>query len=235
MAINLYEDTMPSGNSNGNAGSGASGAPASGASASAPASGPAAPQAGTPGECGEPGGSLLTRDISAAGTTGQNGQANGKEIQPGTPEAFALEFAEQTIINQELLGCFCSTAHKLGLNRDQAQGLARLYEEHLQGTEKTQLAALKGTIDNWERQIQEAPGFMADCQLARRTLAVYGNPELYQLLDESCLGSHPAMFRFMASVGKALGEPGFYGNSNAPAQLSPESILYPGMNKRNIG
>ncbi len=171
---------------------------------------------------------LLTAGLSA---TGREEAASGAETEtrPETPEDYALNFSEGINVNQELLGSFRATAHQLGLSRAQAQELASLYEKHVSGTEQTAVDSLKNALQQWEGQIRSAPDFSAKRDLAQRALRAHGNSELFQLLDQSCLGSHPAVFNFMASVGKALGEPAFKNWNGANSPLTIEQILYPDM------
>ena len=52
-------------------------------------------------------------------------------------------------------------------------------------------------------------------------------PALKPLLDQSGLGSHPVVLRFLASVGKAMGEPGLVlGGANVTPKKAPEDLLY---------
>ena len=148
---------------------------------------------------------------------------------PESPDGYALAFAKDVSVDTGLLATFQGTAHELGLNRGQAQKLADLYVSHMAGRDQQQTETLRQAVHAWEADIKNTPGFAAQKEDAQRALAKYGSNELFQVMDETYIGSHPAMFRFMASVGKALAEPAARGKGAASAPLTAERIFYPDM------
>ncbi|MDR1947613.1 MAG: hypothetical protein LBQ51_10690 [Desulfovibrio sp.] len=144
---------------------------------------------------------------------------------PDTPEGYDLKFAEGTKVDEELLSGFKTTALELGLTQGQSQKLASLYEAH---AVKTRDAVLKAQMENvdkaqgeWEAEIKGEKDFDANLAYAQKTLRQFGNPELTEVLNQTRMGSFPPFYKFMVSVGKALAEPGFRGdsamrNSNIP-------------------
>lgn len=57
-----------------------------------------------------------------------------------------------------------------------------------------------------------------------RAMERFGSPELKQFLNESRLGNHPSMVRFINNVGKAVGEDRFVGNgSSASVRKDPNA------------
>ena len=143
---------------------------------------------------------------------------------------YQLTFAPDLELDHELLNDYHEIAHELGLSQNQAQRLADLYAERISGnTEKFQ-SELMGNIKEqnqlWEEEIKKSPTFKKDLDCATRTLARFGDDKLYQVLNQSGLGSNPAMFRFTAAVGQALGEPGFKGKTSQYS-TDPAQVMYP--------
>ena len=85
------------------------------------------------------------------------------------------------------------------------------------------MAALATAKTGWEAEIKASPTFRADYDHARRALTQFGNRELFGIMDETLIGSHPVMFRFMAQVGRALAEPGFRGRGETNKSQKPLS------------
>lgn len=151
---------------------------------------------------------------------------------PETPEGYALTFGKDTQVDATLLKDFQKTAHELGLTQAQAQKLGSLYEAHaaqaMKQAQEEQTKALLDARAKWEAQITASPSFREDLGLIQGALRQFGSQELYDLLDQTNLGSHPVMFAFMAKVGRALAEPGFHGE-RAGANRSAAEVLYPNM------
>ncbi len=151
---------------------------------------------------------------------------------PDTPEGYALEFAKGTEVDVLLLDNFRKTAKELGLTQGQAQTLASLYEANSKNqAEAFQKAQTKIMLDarkTWEAEIVSQPRFQEDLGLIQGALRQFGDKELYELLDQTNLGSHPKMFSFLAKVGRALAEPAFRGEQGAESKSAAE-VLYPNM------
>lgn len=177
-------------------------------------------QAGTekPGEGGDP----------------DNAQQPAKDVDPASmvpksAEGYTIEMPEGVTVDKTLLQGFQSLAHEHKLPIGTAQKLAGLYAEHVARGQQAQAATLRAAVDGWEAEIKAAPTFAADKTNAQRALAQYGSPELFAVMDETLIGSHPAVFRFMAQIGKALAEPDVKGGGGGSGALTAEKILYPDM------
>ena len=178
---------------------------------------------------------LLTTDLpnSESGKTGDNAKsgqaAQGEGGLPDSPDGYALTFDQSVSVDADLLNNFRAVAHEAGITQAQAKKLADLYAGHMSGQDRKRVDSLRQAVDGWEKEIKQSPGFPAQKADAQRALARYGSAELFQVMDETLLGSHPAMFRFMAAVGKALAEPGMGGKSSGSGPITAEKIFYPNM------
>lgn len=162
---------------------------------------------------------------SEEGQANKEGQEENKPPVPDAPEGYELTFDEGVQVDKELLGNFQTTAHKLGLNTEQAQELASLYAGHVAGAEKAQQQALAEVQRGWEEQIKASPTYKADVEAARKTLVNFGSfgavgkdgtptldPELAEVFNETMIGSHPKVFQMFVEIGKALAEPTAHGS-----------------------
>lgn len=170
-----------------------------------------------------------------AGSADENGKAKADRSAdvPEHAESYDLKFSPETRVDAELLGSFRQTALELGLTRAQAQKLAGLYEGHTakaaERMRAEQTRALLEARKGWEDEITGTPTFQEDQARIQSALRRFGDAELYELLDQTNLGSHPKMWAFMAKVGKALAEPGFHGERGERRKSAAE-VLYPDMN-----
>ena len=148
-------------------------------------------------------------------------QEDTADLKPETPEGYALNFADGTEVDAELLGQFQKTAHEMGLPLGQAQKMADLYAGHMadlnQKYQEAQFQALNDYINTQNAELAKRPGFQEELGLARKTLKEFGSDALAEVFQQTAMGSHPAMFDFVVKVGKALGEPGFKGGPGRSA------------------
>ena len=197
---------------------------------------------------GEDTGSLMSRSAQEGGDKGGKPATDSKDGKPDadnkdadplakvpdTPEGYELTFGKDTVVDEALLASFRGTAKELGLTQGQAQKLGALYEGHMaKAAERFEVEQTKHLLDArkaWEAEIKASPTFNEDLGRIQSALREFGDQELYDLLDQTNLGSHPKMFAFMAKVGRALGEPGMHGE-RASAAKSAAEVLYPTMNK----
>ncbi len=172
------------------------------------------------------------------GKEGDKGQDKGADDPaakvPDKPDGYALKFTEGTRVDSEMLAGFQKTAHELGISQGKAQKLAEMYEAHAAKAGERAVAERQKAIDaataEWEAEIAKSPTFTQDREHIRSALRQYGDQELYELLDQTNLGSHPKMWAFMAKVGKALAEPGFHGK-NSGKERTAADVLYPNQGK----
>ena len=64
--------------------------------------------------------------------------------------------------------------------------------------------------------------------IAKKAIDAYASPELKALLNETGLGNHPEVIRFVLKVGKSIKDDGFVaGSPNSASTKSTAEILYP--------
>jgi len=189
------------------------------------------------------GNSLMTKPGGEGGEPADGGQDAGKEQNkakddpadkvPDKPEGYELKFAEGTQVDQALLADFQKEAHALGIKPTQAQKLASMYEAHVAKAGEAAAAEQRRVVEEakkgWEAEIEKLPTFTQDRAHIQSALRQYGDQELYELLDQTNLGSHPKMWAFMAKIGKELAEPGFHGKGGDKKEAPLATRLWPNM------
>jgi hypothetical protein len=155
---------------------------------------------------------------SEEGGASSGAEAGGASV-PEAPEGYDLGIGDLGEADAALAAEYKRTAHGLGLTRDQASKLARMYGQRIQAEGK-RFAEEYGTrlanqVKAWNDELGARPDLGAVVDSSRKALARYGDKEFIGLLETSGLGSHPAFVRFVSKVGMALGEPAVTGSGAA--------------------
>ena len=166
--------------------------------------------------------------VAEAGAQSSPGAEPGALV-PGNPEGYQLSLPEGTVVDEALLGGFKNLAHEQGLNQAQAQALSTMYARHVQASETRYRESMRAWEQENRSQIEARADFASAKGDAQRFLVQYGTPELIKALNETLMGSHPALFEVFAKAGKALGEPGFKRGQGGQAEKPLRDRLWPDM------
>ena len=210
---------------------GAPGAAASGATGEAP--GETAPASSAPGgKAGEAAGDgakspeQIAADEAAAKAAEEAAKAAGapEKYEPFTaPEGTALDAAVMTE--------FETAARELNLPQGAAQ---KLIDKMAPVMAKQQTAQLEQLRTDWAAASTADKEFGGDkltenLGFARKAMDTFGTPELKTMLNETGLGNHPDVVRFMVRAGKAISEDRIVtGGAPASANRSAAEVLYGG-------
>ncbi len=191
-----------------------------------------------------------TDDATVLGGTGAGaeGEAGAGEADPaggeggapiGAPEVYDLKAPEGMEFDTAAFEAAEPVLRELGLSNDAAQKLVSTYAEKImpQLAERANAAITQRAAD---QRREWADAFAADAEFggankdrtvadAARAFDHYGLKKgegLRQLLDESGLGNHPDLIRFVARVGRDLDEGTFERGDAVSAPKSPEQKLY---------
>lgn len=123
-------------------------------------------------------------------------------------------------------------AKELNLPQDKAQKLAETIMQRREASESQQAEALAQARTEWAdatRADKELGGeqFDANLAVAKKGLEAFGTPELKSLLNESGLGNHPEVIRFMYRAGKAISEDRIVTGAASGAPADPAKRLFP--------
>lgn len=163
----------------------------------------------------------------------------GEEVKPAEPAkevVYEFKLPEGVDLKGEALDELKATAKELGLTQEQAQRVADLGAKQAKGF-AAQLADQQKTLtDEWANQTttdKEIGGdkLSENLGVAKKALDSFGTPALKTLLNQSGLGNHPEVVRFMVKAGKAISEDGkLITGSAAQADRTAQPIenrLYP--------
>lgn len=161
--------------------------------------------------------------------------ADTSKAVPEGPDGYKFEFEQDTKVDEALLGGFREVAHQLGITHEQAQKLAGFYAEHVKQLNASALeASLKHAAETekgWINDIKAMPDFEGRKAAAGRAMEQFATPELVGFLNETRLGSHPELFKFVANIGKALAEPNMVRSEGGSGNSNAADILYPNHGK----
>ena len=159
----------------------------------------------------------------------ESAQADPGALVPEKPEGYQLAMPEGTTVDEALLGSFKSLAHEKGLNQSQAQALSDMYVKHMQDGVQRQQEAMRAWEKENRGQIEARADFPVAKADAQRFLTQYGTPDLIKVLNDTLIGSHPALFDAFAKAGKALGETTFKNGEGSTAEIPLRDRLWPDM------
>ena len=126
---------------------------------------------------------------------------------------------------------------ELGLTKEQAQKLVSIQAESVQAAGQKQAEAFQNTMEEWKTQAQNdkeygGDSFEENVKIAQSAVNKLGTPELKKLLEDTGVGNHPEVVRFMYKVGKLTAEDVPGNESTVTSQAKDRvSILYPNTKK----
>lgn len=153
----------------------------------------------------------------------------------GAPEKYEPFVApEGAPLDVAVLTQFEEAARELNLPQDKAQQLIDKMAPVMAARQTEQLAQLR---TDWAAQSSADKEFGGDKLAenlghAKKALETFATPELKTILNETGLGNHPELVRFMVRAGKAISEDKVVlGGAPASASQSIAETLYPSTKK----
>lgn len=139
-------------------------------------------------------------------------QADDQKAQ-GAPEKYEFKPPEGKEFDAEILTNFSEVAKELNLTQDAAQ---KLLDKMGPLVEQRQIQQIEQVRTQWadaSRNDKEFGGekLSENLAVAKKALDQFGTPELRTLLNQSGLGNHPDVIRFMYRAGKAISEDRYVG------------------------
>lgn len=144
-----------------------------------------------------------------------------------------LEMPDGMVLDDAAVEQFGSVIKELGLNQEQTQKMATAYAQLQQAKAQEAGEAFSQQLDHWYEQSATDKEFGGDkfeqsAKLAVQAVEKFGGPELKQVLEDTGLGNHPEVIRFMYRVGKAVSEDNPGSGGNGPTEKRDRaSVLYP--------
>ena len=136
----------------------------------------------------------------------------------GAPEKY--EFNDKVadapeVLDPEVLTAFGEVAKELDLPQEAAQ---KVLDKVAPVMQARQAAVVEQVKLDWANESQADKEFGGESlndnlEIAKSSLNAFGTDALKSLLQESGLGNHPEVIRFMYRAGKAISEDSYVGNS----------------------
>jgi Spy/CpxP family protein refolding chaperone len=169
---------------------------------------------------------------------GEAAKTGDKPADAAKPAEVTYEFKvpEGFDPNTEGMNELKATAKELGLTPEQAQRIADLGVKQAQGFTTQLVEQQKAMTAQWAEQTTTDKEIGGDklpenLGVAKKALDTFGSKELKTLLNQSGLGNHPEVVRFMVKAGKAISEDGQLITGSAAqadrANTPIENRLYP--------
>ena len=141
-----------------------------------------------------------------------------QETKEGAPDKY--EFNDKVadapeVLDPEVLTAFGEVAKELDLPQDAAQKVLDKVAPVIQARQAKAIEQTKVEWANQSKSDQEFGGesLTDNLDVAKTSLDTFGTDALKSLLQESGLGNHPEVIRFMYRAGKAISEDSYVGNS----------------------
>jgi len=183
-------------------------------------------------------------DSADAGDTTGDGQADkpadaDKPAERAAPEKYEFTAPEGTALDAEVLAEFEGAARELGMPQAEAQALVdklapKIAARAAAAVQAQQAEAVAQISAQWADSAQADKEIGGDAlpqslAHANRALKQFGTPELRSLLEDSKLGNHPEVLRFLARAGKATSEDTAFmsGKATGAASKTLAERLYP--------
>ncbi|MFY8163614.1 MAG: hypothetical protein ACOVKC_05195, partial [Brevundimonas sp.] len=127
---------------------------------------------------------------------------------PKAPEAYEFKVPEGRAFDAEVITAYSQVARELNLSQDAAQRLLDAVGPKMVERQTAQIEAIRNGWADSSKSDREFGGekLSENLGVAKKALDAFGTAELRTLLNETGLGNHPELIRFMFRAGKAISE-----------------------------
>ena len=159
-----------------------------------------------------------TQDQQVSDETTVESETSESETPEGAPEKYEFNSKVADAPNEldpEVLTAFGDVAKELNLPQEAAQ---KVLDKVAPVIQAKQAKVLEQTKVEWANQSKSDSEFGGEnltdnLDVAKTSLDTFGTDALKSLLQETGLGNHPEVIRFMYRAGKAISEDSYVGNS----------------------
>lgn len=147
----------------------------------------------------------------------------------GAPEAYTdFTLPEGVSMDADTLDAFKGLAKELNIPQEAAQKLVDLQTQLATKQVEELQAAVVAQSQKWAADVRNDPelggeNYEKSVASAVKVIQAFGDPALTELLNESGLGNHPALFKFCHRISAAISEDKFVmpgSQSNAPKEMT---------------
>jgi len=145
---------------------------------------------------------------------------------PKAPEAYEFKAPEGRVFDSEVMASYSQVAKELNLSQESAQ---RLLDAVGPKMAERQMAMIEATRNGWADNSKSDREFGGEklsenLGVAKKALDAFGTTELRTLLNETGLGNHPELIRFMFRAGKAISEDRMVTGAATQAKAGPRAF-----------
>ena len=150
-----------------------------------------------------------------------------KPAAANAPESYEFTPAEGYEFDPKTLAAYSEVAKELNLPQESAQ---KILDKMAPAMAEKQAAQIEEIRNGWAESSKADKEFGGEkltesLASAKKALDAFGTPELVTLLNESGMGNHPDVIRFMVRAGKAISEDGFVlGGRGASSGSTPQNL-----------
>ena len=152
----------------------------------------------------------------------------------GAPETYEdFKLPDGMEMDADVLGEFKGLAKELNIPQAQAQKLIDFQTQLASKQAEQYQAAVTKQSQDWAAAIKSDPeigGANYDKSVASaiKVIQSFGDPALTELLNQSGLGNHPALFKFCHRISSAISEDKFVlpGSQSSTGRKSNEDVFY---------
>jgi len=151
---------------------------------------------------------------------------------PTAPEKYELSLPEHSPLDEAVLERTAGYAKKQGLSNEQAQELVNRENQAVVDHVERMKGQLNDQVKVWEADVKAdkeigGDAFNKTVEMAKRVVNRHGSEAFKTALNETGLGSHPELIRFLKSVGESMTEDTFvHPGASVGKTRSPAEVLY---------
>ena len=144
--------------------------------------------------------------------------------RPDDPAGYDLKAPEGAPIQAEVLPEFAKVAHEAGLSKAQAAKLVQWFGGHAGQQAQAMQAQQAQAMEQGVATLRQEWGntFDTNVAAAQRAVRLYGGDDLIKTLNDTGLGSHPAVVKAFANIGKLAQEHGLPAGNGVPGNMTKE-------------
>nr|WP_315492521.1 hypothetical protein [uncultured Pseudomonas sp.] len=174
------------------------------------------------------------QEADAAKDKEEGKDADGKDKPTGAPEAYEdFTLPEGMEMDAAVLGEFKNLAKELNIPQAKAQQLIDFQTQLATKQAEEYQAAVVKQSQEWAASIKNDPeiggeNYEKSVASAIKVIQSFGDPALTELLNQSGLGNHPALFKFCHRISAAISEDKFVlpGSQANTGRKSNEEVFY---------
>lgn len=170
-------------------------------------------------------------DTSTDEDSGESDASDGETDDENASYA-DFEMPDGLELDTSLADAFSPKMKELGLDQEQAQGLATTMAEWVQANNQSQQDAYSQQLTDWRTEAENDKEYGGDnyeksVKIANLAITAYGGEALKQALDDTGMGNHPELIRAFVNAGKLIQEDEESGGSPPSNESNRVDRMYP--------